>query len=133
MSRHGEMQNPATVVSQDQEYIQHLKANGRHREEVDRDHGLHMVLQKRFPCLGWRFSFAHQVFADTGFADVDAEFEQFAMDARRSPKRVFAAHSSNQLAGFGSYAGTTATAITGFPLPVEAESLAVPADDRLRL
>src|SRR5215472_17884775 len=123
MSRHGEMQNPATVVSQDQEYIQHLKANGRHREEVDRYHALHMVLEKSSPGLGWRFSFAHQVFADTGFADVDDELEQFAVDARRSPKRVFAAHPANQLACFGRYAGTTATAIKGFPLPVEAESL----------
>src|SRR5215467_8588863 len=47
------------------------------------------------------------------------------------PMRVFAAQPANQLDCFGRHAGTTATAMTGFPLPVEAESLAVPADDRL--
>src|SRR6516225_8479122 len=35
MSRHAEMENPATVVRQDQEYVPHLKANGWHREEAD--------------------------------------------------------------------------------------------------
>src|SRR6516165_12203037 len=40
MSRHAEMENPPTIVRQDQEYVQHLKANGWHREEVDRYHGL---------------------------------------------------------------------------------------------
>jgi hypothetical protein len=34
------MQNPAPVVSQHQEDVQHLKANGRHREEVDLDQRL---------------------------------------------------------------------------------------------
>ena len=68
------------------------------------------------------------VFADTGFADVDAELEQFAVDTRRSPKRVFAAHPANQLACFGRHPGTTAAAMAGFPLPVEAESLSVPGD-----
>jgi hypothetical protein len=54
------------------------------------------------------------------------------VDARCSPKRVFAAHLANQLEGFGRHGGTTATALTGFPPPAEAESPAVPADDRLR-
>jgi hypothetical protein len=47
--RHAEMENPATVVRQDQEYVQHLKANGWHGEEVDRYHGLEVILQEGPP------------------------------------------------------------------------------------
>ena len=48
------MMQPATVVRQDQEYVQYLKANGRHREEVDRYHGLDVILQERPPGLSIR-------------------------------------------------------------------------------
>jgi hypothetical protein len=32
-----------------------------------------------------------------GFADVDAQLEQFPMDARRTAERIVAAHPANQL------------------------------------
>src|SRR6516225_4884659 len=51
VSGHGEMQYPAAVVSQHQEYVQHLKPNGWHREEVDRYHILDVILQERPPGL----------------------------------------------------------------------------------
>src|SRR6516164_11831242 len=51
MSRHAAMENPATVVRQDQEYVQHLKAHGWHREEVDRYHGLEVIFQEGPPGL----------------------------------------------------------------------------------
>ena len=54
------------------------------------------------------------------------------MDARRSPKRVVAAHLANQFASFDRYAGATAMTMTGFPLPEDAETLSVPADEGLR-
>src|SRR6516164_5205291 len=66
MSRHREMENPAAVVRQDQEYVQHLEANGRHREEVDRDHPLPMILQERSPRLRRWFRSTHHVLAHAG-------------------------------------------------------------------
>ena len=90
------------------------------------------IVKEGSPGLGRWLAASRHVLANTGLADVDAELEQFAVDTRRSPKRVFAAHPANQLACFGRHPGTTAAAMAGFPLPVEAESLAVPADDRLR-
>jgi hypothetical protein len=45
------MENPATVVRQDQAYVQHLKANGGQREEVDRYHGLEVILREGPPGL----------------------------------------------------------------------------------
>src|SRR6516225_2169320 len=86
MSRHREMENPATVVRQDQEYVQHLKANGWHREEVDRYHGLEVILQEGPPGLRRWLADSHHILANTGLADVDAQLEQFAVDARRGPK-----------------------------------------------
>src|SRR6516162_9231648 len=69
MSRHREMENPAAVVRQDQEYVQHLEANGRHREEVDRDHPLQMILQERSPRLRRWFRSTHHVLAHAGFIE----------------------------------------------------------------
>jgi hypothetical protein len=52
LARHGIEPAPErTVVRQDQEYVQHLKANGWHREEVDRYHGLDVILQEGSPGL----------------------------------------------------------------------------------
>src|SRR6516164_6303036 len=100
MSRHGEMENPATVVSQDQEYVQHLKANGRHREEVDRYHGLDVILHEGPPGLRRWLAASRYILGNTGLADVDAQLEQFAVDARRSPQRIVAAHLANQFPCF---------------------------------
>jgi hypothetical protein len=36
-------------------------------------------------------------------ADFNAELEQFAMDVGRAPKRIGAAHLTNQIADFGGY------------------------------
>src|SRR6516225_4773080 len=47
---------------------------------------------------------AHHVLAHAGCTDVDAEFEPFAVNARRSPKGVVAAH----LASLGRHPGATA-------------------------
>ena len=53
------------------------------------------------------------------------------MDAWCAPQRILAAHPANQLACFDRHARTTATAMTGFPRPEEAEASSVPTDDRL--
>src|SRR5215469_16437815 len=44
-----------------------------------------MVFQERSPGLRGRIATAHHVFAYAGLADVDAELEEFAMDARSAP------------------------------------------------
>jgi len=56
MCRHAEMQDPAAVVSQHQEYVQYLKANRRHREEVDRYHRLDVIRKEGSPGLRWRLA-----------------------------------------------------------------------------
>src|SRR5262249_23020280 len=77
MSRHGEMQNPPPVVSENQKYIEDLESESRQHQEIDRDQGLQMILQECSPLLRRRLWSAHHVLADAGFADFDAECEEF--------------------------------------------------------
>ena len=52
MGRDAEVKNPAPVVRQHQEDIQDPEPDCRHREEIDRDHALEVILQERAPSLG---------------------------------------------------------------------------------
>src|SRR5215469_18982763 len=96
MSRHGEMQDPAPFVSQNHEYVQHPKVNRRHREEVDRYHTLDVILQEGPPSLRRRLAVSRHIFANAGFANLDAQLEQFSVNPRSTPEWILAAHIPNQ-------------------------------------
>ena len=97
---HIEVQNAALVMGQHQEHVKDLEPDGGHGEEVDRDQLLGMVLQEGAPSLRWRFAAAHHIFADTALPDVDAQFEQFAVDAGCTPTGILPAHLANQISDF---------------------------------
>ena len=92
------MENPPTVVRQHQKHVQDLKPNCRHSKEVHRYQALDVVLEERPSRLRRWLPATEQILAHTGLADVDAELEQFAVNARRTPARVFTAHPSDQVA-----------------------------------
>src|SRR6516164_5972070 len=117
------MMQPATVVSQDQEYVQHLKANGRHREEVDRYHGLEVILQEGPPGLRRWLAASRHILAHTGLADVDAQLEQFAVDALRAPQRIVPAHPANQFPRFLGDRRPSRLAAPNLPGPQQPEPL----------
>src|SRR5450759_1334185 len=125
-----EMHDPSAVVSQ--HHVQHLKANGRHREEVDRNRGLHVVFQEGPPCLGRRIPTVDHVFAHAGLAGVNAESEELPVDARSAPKRVLAAHPPNQLTDFLRHRRAAGLAAANLPSPKQSKSLAVPRYDGFR-
>ena len=79
-----------------------------------------------------RLPTAYDVLAHAGLADIDAEFEQFAVDAGRAPKRILAAHLPNQLANLFRHRWASGLAVTNFPGPEQLEALAVPANDGFR-
>ena len=62
-------------------------------------------------------------------ADVDAQFEQFAVDPRRSPKRILAAHSTDQLPHVFGDRRSARVAVPNFPCPEQPKALAAPGDD----
>jgi hypothetical protein len=51
MSRHVEMDDTAALVSQYQEHVEDLETDRRYSEEVDRHHGLYMILKEGSPSL----------------------------------------------------------------------------------
>jgi hypothetical protein len=71
-----------------------------------------VVLPEGAPSLRRRFAAAHHVFADTALADVDAEFEQLAVDAGCTPTGILAAHLSDQISGLAGDNGAC-----GLPAP----------------
>ena len=78
------MQDAPALVRQHQKHVQDLEPNCRHDEEIDRHHRFQVIVQERPPGLrGW-LAAAHHILIDARLADVDAEFEQFAVNVRRS-------------------------------------------------
>src|SRR5215472_19255772 len=79
-------------MRQHQQHVEHLQPDGRYRKEVDRNHGLHVVLKVGSPGLGGRVVAANQVLAHTHLAHVDAELEQLSVNPRSAPEWILAAH-----------------------------------------
>jgi len=67
---------------------------------------------------------------DAGLSDLEAKLEQLAMDARRSPQRIFRAHPPDQRAQICVDLRSTSKG-AGSPTPVPAEAGAVPANEGL--
>src|SRR5215471_21463691 len=65
-------------------------------------------------------------------ADVDAQLEQLAVDARGAPKRVVAAHLPNQFSNFPRYGRAPGLPAADLPSPEQAESFAVPGNHGIR-
>src|SRR3954470_7978776 len=87
-----------------------------------------MVLEERSPGLGRWFPAADQILAHAGFAHIDAQLEQFAVDPRRAPERVLAAHHADQVADLLGHGGAPRLTLSNFPGPKQAKALPVPAD-----
>ena len=77
-------------------------------------------------------AFAGRTFAHAGLADIDAELEEFTVDARSAPKRILATHPPNQFTGFLGHRWAAGLAAADFPSPEQSKSLAVPRDDGIR-
>jgi hypothetical protein len=73
------------------------------------------------------------ILADAGLSNVNAEFQEFTVNARRTPQRVFPAHGADQLANVFRNTRTTALAVTAFPPPEKPKAHAVPGYHRFRL
>ena len=133
MGGHVEVDNPTPVMGQYQKYVKDLETKGGHSKEVNGDQLLEVILQEGAPSLRGRLAAAHHVFAHAGLTDVDAEFEQFTVDARRTPSGVFVAHPADQGADLAGNGGSSQFSTPDLPGPEEAEALAMPSHDRLRL
>src|SRR5205814_10599834 len=87
-------------MGQHQKYVKDLEPDGGHGEEVDRDQLLGMVLPEGAPSLRRRFAAAHHIFADTALSNVDAEFDEFAVDPWCIHAGILPAYFANQISDF---------------------------------
>jgi hypothetical protein len=93
----------------------------------------HVIVQERSPRLrGWSPMTPH-VLSDAGLADVDAEFEEFALDTWRAPQRVLSVQPSDQFAHVVWNRWPSRPPASPLPLPKQPKARAMPRDDGGRL
>jgi len=89
-----------------------------------------VVTQEGVPSLGRRPTSPDHVLRDARLSDLEAELEQLAVDARRTPQRIFPAHLAYQRAQlWGDFRAAAERA--GFPTPVAAEAGPMPTHEGL--
>jgi len=86
----------STVQPNDDEGIEQVETDGRGNEQVHGGDVRRVVTQEGAPFLTWRSTPLDHVLGDARLRDIKPELEQFAVDARRSPKRIFDAHPPDQ-------------------------------------
>ena len=91
------MHQPTPAVGQHNEHEQDSKGRGRYREEIQRNEIRGVVLQECSPRLRRRPPRADHVLRHRRLRDRQAELQQLAVDPRRTPERIRAAHLPNQI------------------------------------
>src|SRR6476469_8225493 len=91
-----------------------------------------MVEEERSPALRRRSSSPRHVLRNGGLADIDAELEEFSMDARSAPEWIGEAHLPDQPPDFRRNARPAGTS-TRFPAPEGAKACPMPMDNSFRL
>src|SRR4051812_46121161 len=91
-----------------------------------------MIEKERSPALRRRSSSPRHVLGDRGLADIDAELEEFSMDAWSAPERIGKTDLPDQPPNFRRDAWPAGTP-TRFPAPEGAEACAMPSDNCFRL
>lgn len=95
------MNDPKAAVVQKHEAIEQLKTNRRHNEETHGSDTITMIRQEGFPGLTIRpVPSLDHVFCDRRFASRHAKFQEFTMNAGRTPQYVFPTDAADQLNRF---------------------------------
>src|SRR6266436_29057 len=90
-----------------------------------------MVTQEGAPSLGRRSTSLHHILRHAGLTDLEAEFEQLAMNARGAPQWIVNAHLPDQ-SPQARVELRSASEGAGFPPPISPEAGSVPAHQGLR-
>ena len=128
-----EMQNATTIMGQYQKHVNNLKTECGYGEEVDGNQLLGMILQECPPGLRRWFAAAHHVFAHAALPDVDAEFQQLAVDAGCTPPGILPAHLADQASDLARNDWSSGSPAPHLPGPKQTKPLAMPGHDRVGL
>src|SRR5450756_625276 len=122
----------SAVQTDDDEGIEQVEANGRNDEQIHGSDVRRVVPQKGAPSLTWRPASLDHVLGDARLRDIKPELEEFAVDARRTPKRILHANLPDQCAEVRLDLRTPSPGAR-LPTPVAAKAGPVPPHDGLRL
>jgi hypothetical protein len=129
--RHTKRHQKSSSVSYDNKTIENLERDRRQDKKVDRRDTVGMVAEKRPPALRrWPPAAAH-IPSDRRLSDIEAELEQFTMNAWCAPERVRAAHLANERAQL-SRDLRSANTVARSPAPIRPKPSTVPENDRFR-
>jgi hypothetical protein len=103
-----------------------LETDRWHREEVDGDELLGVILQECAPDLRRRLAAPHHEFGDAALSDVDPEFEKFAVDAGCTPTSILPAHLADQISDLAQNERSAGLAAPHLPGPEQAKAGTMP-------
>jgi len=129
---HIEVKNATTIMGQHEKHVEDLETDGRDGEEIDGDELRDVVLEEGAPSLRRWLAATHHVFAHAGLADVDTEFEQFAVNSRCTPCRIFSAHPADEISNLTGNDRASRLSVPHLPGPKPAKPLAMPGHDGFR-
>jgi hypothetical protein len=95
MGGHGDVHNASTLMDEDEEHEQESTRCRRDDEEIGCRDLLGMICQERPPRLGRRSGAPAHVLRDGRLRDVEAQFQQLAVNPRRAPERIRLRHGPN--------------------------------------
>ena len=91
-----EVNNPSSVVTENDEDVQNAKGHARNGEKVADGDVRNVIVQKRPPGLRRRFPSAEHVLGHGPFGDLVAQQRQFRYDPRCAPSRIFPGYASSR-------------------------------------
>jgi hypothetical protein len=137
MRRDIEVENLTSVMLDDKEAVEHAERYRRNRKKVERGHHLAMVVEECQPTLRLRdvktMLQPLQIARHRGFRNLESELQEFAVDARRPPRWVFAFQATDQLPNLFPNLGPTAALSPRPPSPEQAEPTAMPRHHSIRV
>src|SRR5215469_12091195 len=93
------MQDTPAIVADDKEAVEDAEADRGHGEEVHGRNRFPVISKKSAPTLGWLGIPRNSLHpaGDTSLGYLEAQHEQFAVNARRTPGWVLRHHTDDQL------------------------------------
>jgi hypothetical protein len=82
---HREPEQLSSTVAKDEKRKQALERQSWDQAKIDRRNGVGMIAQKCPLALRWRSATPSHVLGDRRLGDLEAELQQFTMDARGAP------------------------------------------------
>ena len=105
-----EVQDASTVMANEKEAVKHAERERRDREEIHRRDGLAVIAKKRQPAFGgfWAPGCSSHPAGDGRLRYLEAQHEDFAVDARCTPSWILRYHLEDQVTDLFGDSTTTA-------------------------